>query len=262
MGFVPPTQSPYNSAQLPVNSSNSYVDPPQSTTHDYDSTGTPISLGTVIFHNIEHPDELPFKFKQVTACHELIGGGRIIQTFGTQPEELTWTGNLFDSSAEQRVFDLMAMLAAGELVEFAMGAYTFSVIITNFTAAMQHTYWYKYTISVQIVIDESGLYVKQPPINLDQQTTTALSQITTTADALSVIDPTFDPSQALSLTTPLSDVSSISTASAADLAPTVAAVQSGQAYMTTYLVLGPIKPIGDGYQNTKRAQCYWTKSFQ
>jgi hypothetical protein len=225
-------------AFLPANSASASGDRSQG--------NTPLSLGSVTFNSIEHPDELPLVLKQVTAVHEMIGGGRIVQTFGVQPQELKWEGNFFDSSAQSRVQTLAQMLAAGTPVTLSQGNYNFTVIITDFNPTEYHQFWFKYSICCQIIEDNSGIYAKTAPLNIDQQTSTSLSQVVTNTNTLSNLDSTFDASsiQASTVQNNLSALSSISTATSAELAPSVAAIASSQAYLTSYIA--PLAALSAG----------------
>ena len=203
---------------------------------DSASTGTPLTIGSVTFNNIEHPDELPFVFHQVNAIHELIGGGRIIQTFGTQPKELKWEGNFFDSSANSRIRSLMSMLAAGTPVSLDYQQYSFEVIITDFTATVYHQYWAKYSIAVEIFQDNSALYTQLQGPNIDLQTITAYNQVLTNSADLTLIDPNYDGStlDLPNLQDNLNAATPIATASSADLSSAITSVSTAQDALTTY----------------------------
>ena len=188
------------------------------------TSGTPLSIGSVTFANIEHPEELPISFKQTTVKHELIGGGKVIQTFGTQPQDISWTGNLFDSSVADRVRELSRLLADGRSVSLSYNEYRFDVIVTDFKATFYHEYWAKYEMTTEVIRDKCGLTSTSSATTLDSQTNALLSQALINQQNVPV--PPIDPSLLANIQIQTSSIASLAAASQSDLQPILSNVNT------------------------------------
>lgn len=201
------------------------------------STGTPLSLGSVTFYDVEHPDELPLDFKQLTVVHELIGGGRVIQSLGIQPQEFRWSGYLFEDAVETRVKELAGLCAAGYSIPFTFAQYKFDVIITEFKPTFYSVNYAKYEIAVQIVADNSGLFTQAAIPSVDKQTNQLLTNANVHAWDLAKVDPVFVPDSinTADIQIKIQGVQSIASASQSQLAPILTEVQNAATLMNNYL---------------------------
>lgn len=211
------------------------------------STGTPLSLGSVTFYDVEHPDELPLEFKQNTVVQELIGGGRVVQTLGVQPKEIRWNGFLFeDNTVEVRVQDLTSMCAAGSTITLRFAQYTFDVIITDFKPSFYATNYAKYEIVCEVVQETCGLFQQNVQVSVDAQTNALFTSANNNAFALSMVDPTFNTStlDLQTIQTNIQSVQSIASASQSSLQPILSMVNSASQVMSNYLT--PLMALAPG----------------
>jgi hypothetical protein len=128
-----------------------------------------LTIGGVAFLSEEHPSELEFPLAQVLAVHVNVGGSRVLQELGPNPEDVTWTGLLFAGNVSDRLAALKAMQVAAQPVTLSYLDQSYSVLIRKFTPKYLHRYRAQYSITVSVVADLSGQYSNTPPSSIDNQ---------------------------------------------------------------------------------------------
>lgn len=95
------------------------------------SRTAPISLGSIDFDSYDVPEKVRFGAKQSLNVHKLIGGGRIVDANGTDPDPISWSGLFFGQDAESRAQALQKMCDTAEVQTLAWGAYNFDVVVES-----------------------------------------------------------------------------------------------------------------------------------
>lgn len=126
-----------------------------------------LTLGGIVFTDLEIPENIPTGGTQKLAKHELIGGIRIMDTMGRSDRPLTWSGTFLGGSAQQRARSVEALRVGGLKQILTWSQYRYAVVVSDFTPDFHNPYRIPYTITCEVSAD------------LSLQTT---SQASTTAD--------------------------------------------------------------------------------
>lgn len=180
MAQIPPLTLP--TPQVPT------VSPPGASPGD--PRGTALSIGPVTFLDIEHPPELEFGLEQKQAVHELIGGGRVVQSLGPQPKEVSWKGSFFYAGAQSRSKALKLMAASGKTYPVKWGSEAYSSVIKEYLPRIINDWQVDYTITVTVVSDLSGSFSSGSVLSIDTQTQALFQQSQTELTTLTGLDPT------------------------------------------------------------------------
>lgn len=114
-----------------------------------------IQLGAFEFVGQAVPQSIKIGGTQNLAVHQLVGGKRIIDAMGPQPEPLSWSGWLVGEQAMEQYLYLNALRAQGKELAFSFGDLSYQVVVSSFTADFQRRYQMPYTITLEVVTDES-----------------------------------------------------------------------------------------------------------
>lgn len=143
---------------------------------------TTIKLGNFALADLEIPQHINFGGKQQLAKHMLIGGNRNIDSMGTDPKDITWSGLFFGANALTRAQTLNQMKDAGIAINFTWFNLKYSVIIADFNAFTERYYQVSYDITLAIVADltnpisaNSNLTGVTEAVSNDIQTATSLA---------------------------------------------------------------------------------------
>ena len=77
---------------------------------------TSLSLGDVLFADLEVPDHITFGGEQALTVHKLVGGTRIIDAMGRDDMPLEWSGWFMGAEALSRARYLETQRIAGTAV--------------------------------------------------------------------------------------------------------------------------------------------------
>ncbi|MEB0078004.1 MULTISPECIES: hypothetical protein [unclassified Pseudomonas] len=117
-----------------------------------DPYATRVVLGGIEFVGLEIPESAtPGAGKQQTVTHKLVGGKRIVDVLGVDYDNLSWTGWMVGATAGARVKELETMRDTGNAVDFNLGEYYFSVVVSSFVPRFEHQYRRGYTIELLVV---------------------------------------------------------------------------------------------------------------
>lgn len=204
--------------------------------------GTPLTIGSVIFNNIEHPEDLAFPLEQKVATNELLGGNRVVQTLGVQPQDVSWRGKLFDQHAKVRVDALNDMLTKGDPVTLAYLHYAMLVVVSKFTPTWHNEWFAEYDITVTVVNDRAGQFTKPNVPSIDTVISQLGQQAQTNFAKLNALTPASSAESAVkppSLNTDtimaqLQTMGAYNTASSATIASIQSLIASDLTTLTTY----------------------------
>lgn len=111
-------------------------------------------LGDFLFQDFEIPEKIPFPAKQALAVHKLIGGARVIDAMGSDPDPIKWTGRFQGGDAVGRARQLEAMVEAGQQVQLVCGEIARTVVVESFTFDYERPYQGPYEICCVVIPDE------------------------------------------------------------------------------------------------------------
>lgn len=114
-----------------------------------------LSLGGVPFKKFEIPDEIAAGGGQSLQVHKYAGGTRTIDSFGPDDDAITWEGLFLDESATSRAQQIDQMRRQGVQVTLQWAAYSYEVVVKEFKFKFQKFYQIKYSISLEVVQDET-----------------------------------------------------------------------------------------------------------
>lgn len=118
----------------------------------------PLLLGDVLFRDFEIPSKITGAIggKQQLAKHKIIGGARITDAMGDDPEDPAWEGRFRGSDAESRAQALDAIRAAGQEVLLTFGSFQYTVVIEEFTCDYMQAYEIPYRIKCYITVVQTA----------------------------------------------------------------------------------------------------------
>jgi hypothetical protein len=187
-----------------------------------------VTLGPVVFQGQEVPERIEIGGAQSLKVHKLPGGMRVIDAMGRDDRALTWTGIMLGSGAEQRMLLLDSLRVSGQPITLAFGTMSYTVVVSEFTGIYRRTNWTEYSISCEVLQDNSAQFSSALPTVLQQITGdvgSALSVIP--LDLPAVADVVGDAQAALAATGAISQGSSAFATASADVTAAIASVNAG-----------------------------------
>lgn len=115
---------------------------------------TRLILGGVTFRDFEVPEQIRFGQRQRLEIHKQIGGARVIDAMGDDPEDISWKGRFRGKDARSRCNRLYSLAGSGRVVSLAWGGYSFKVVVESFHADYERFYEIPYDINC--VVDNNG----------------------------------------------------------------------------------------------------------
>jgi hypothetical protein len=112
-----------------------------------------VLLGPVILRGFEVPEQILFGGGQRVAIHELIGGGRVIDSLGAAAEAIVFAGIFSGPDAALRMQSLDAARVAGITLPLSWDSFSYSVIITELSASYRKSWWVPYNLRLAVVED-------------------------------------------------------------------------------------------------------------
>lgn len=114
-----------------------------------------LTLGGVVFQGFEIPESINSGGEQMLVVHKQPGGTRTIDAMGPDDDAISWSGRFRGSSAEQRALLLDFMRRAGQTVLLTYSLHIYQVVIRKFTANFQQPFEIPYSISCEVLVDET-----------------------------------------------------------------------------------------------------------
>lgn len=138
---------------------------------------TPVlQLGTFDFIGLEQPESVLFGKEQSAYKHILIGGGRIIDLLGAGNPDITWSGYFIGQTAIERAQFLEQMVQSAQPLQLTTAQFVKQVVITNFSYDFRFVFPVRYTITLQVIQDETAPVNFLIPGDLSQVTLEAILQ--------------------------------------------------------------------------------------
>jgi hypothetical protein len=116
---------------------------------------TSLSLGDVLFADLEVPEHLPFGGDQQLVVHKLVGGARQIDAMGRDDLPPEWSGIFMGADALSRAKYLDAQRIAGVSLPLVWSEFFYDVIIRRFEANFEREWMIPYRIVCEVVKDHS-----------------------------------------------------------------------------------------------------------
>ncbi len=110
-------------------------------------------LGGITFQDFEIPERINFGGRQHAVVHKLMGGNRVVDAMGPDPDDVRWSGRFRGPNAMERAQALDAMRAAGAQVSLSYMSTYLTVLITEFRADPERVYEVPYKITCLVVSD-------------------------------------------------------------------------------------------------------------
>jgi hypothetical protein len=112
----------------------------------------PLTLGDITFADFEIPSKLNAAIggKQALGKHKLLGGARVTDAMGDDPDDPAWEGRFRGPNALDRAQALNAMKAAGQEVLLTFLSIQYTVVIEEFVADLMQAYEIPYRIRCYI----------------------------------------------------------------------------------------------------------------
>ena len=114
-----------------------------------------VTLGPVTFTGQEVPDRIDIGGAQALQVHKLPGGSRVVDVMGRDDAALSWGGIMIGPGAEQRMLSIDAIRTAGQPITLAFGTSSYTVVVSDFKGGYRRTNWCEYTITCEVVQDNS-----------------------------------------------------------------------------------------------------------
>lgn len=117
---------------------------------------TKLILGGIAFQGFEIPEHIKFGGKHHINKHVLIGGSRVLDTMGPDPDDITWSGRFRSNNALSRALAVDALRQSGAQVALSWGGLFFMVVVSSFQADYQKRYEIPYNIACMVSQVQGG----------------------------------------------------------------------------------------------------------
>jgi hypothetical protein len=114
-----------------------------------------LQLGDFIFTGVEEPESLKFGKEQSAHKHVLIGGGRVIDLLGAGDPDISWTGFFTGFQAPFRARFMETLVTAAKPLLLKTSSFVKQVVITSFSWDYHKVWPIQYTITVQVIQDQT-----------------------------------------------------------------------------------------------------------
>lgn len=101
-----------------------------------------------------NPEQVKFGLKEQIVIHKMIGGARILDMLGDDPEDISWSGFFLGPDAVELAQALYALQQGKELLDLTFGLYNASVVISQLDLVYKKAFWVDYSITC-IVVDQA-----------------------------------------------------------------------------------------------------------
>jgi prophage DNA circulation protein len=146
-----------------------------------------VTLGPVQFQGQEVPDVIQIGGGHSLKIHKLPGGQRVIDAMGRDDCPLTWSGVMFGPGSEQRMLLLDSLRVSGTPITLAFGTMSYTVVVSEFKGDYRRTNWCGYSITCEVVADNSAAFASFLPSGLQQITNDVGSALSAVSGGLPAI---------------------------------------------------------------------------
>jgi hypothetical protein len=116
-----------------------------------------VTLGGVAFQGFEVPQRIKIAGGQRLAIHDLIGGGRVVDTLGQHPGRIEFSGAFSGSDASLRAQVLDSATALGAQLPLLWDGFFYTVIIEDFQVSYEKPWWIPFSLTCAVVIDPAAV---------------------------------------------------------------------------------------------------------
>lgn len=116
---------------------------------------TVLRLGDFEFSNLEIPESIALGGDQRLVIHKYVGGSRTVQAMGADHEPLQWGGLFLGGNALERAKYLDFLRVQGGALPLTFFDSTYTVVISKFKFVVERYYKVSYSISLEVVSDDS-----------------------------------------------------------------------------------------------------------
>lgn len=119
-----------------------------------------VVLGGFVFDSVVFPFSVPSSISggsgQIFGKQKMIGGDRVFDAMGPDPEPIKWSGIWRGLDAVGNDQTLVAMAEAGQQQTLSWGAYFFNVVIDRYTSTYDAFFDIKYSIELSVLPQNLG----------------------------------------------------------------------------------------------------------
>ncbi|OYV50750.1 MAG: hypothetical protein B7X10_01115 [Burkholderiales bacterium 21-58-4] len=138
--------------------------------------------GPFVFTGAEVPEHLPFGGAQMLKRHQMIGGKRIVDSMGPSDKPLMWSGWFLYASAPSRARFLDSLRREGSVCTLTWDDFIYTVKIASFEADYQKPFKIPYSITLEVIRDETALIDSVPSITPVQSLANDMARMSDLAD--------------------------------------------------------------------------------
>ena len=117
-------------------------------------------LGSVLFQDFEVPSGIGFGGRQRLTVHRLPGGTRVIDALGRDDAQITFSGFFSGPDATLRARSLDEARVAGVALPITWDVFFYTVLISDFRAEYQKSWWVPYRITCTVLRDEASAVIQ------------------------------------------------------------------------------------------------------
>lgn len=92
-------------------------------------TQAPLVLGDMVFTDFAIPEKVAYGIAQQLTVHKLIGGARVFDTTGPDPEPITFSGTFIGPFADAQAAQLYDMVLAAQPLPLSWGTFDATVVL-------------------------------------------------------------------------------------------------------------------------------------
>lgn len=111
---------------------------------------TKLILGGIAFREFEIPEQINYGRKGRIEIHKIVGGGRVIDTYGSDPDPIRWSGRFRGADAASRARQVEALVESQRRVSLTWGGFAYEVVVDSFDADYQRFYEIPYRVSCTV----------------------------------------------------------------------------------------------------------------
>lgn len=108
---------------------------------------TQLVLGEIAFQRFEIPEKINFGGKHILNRHTLIGGKRVLDAMGPDPDDIHWHGRFRGNEALSRAKACENLWNSGRQVTLSWGGLTYQVVVQHFDPSYERRYEIPYKIT-------------------------------------------------------------------------------------------------------------------
>lgn len=130
---------------------------------------TLLQLGDFVFEGMEVPEVLALGGAQTLVKHNFPGGARAIQAMGADHAPIAWRGLMLGGTAFDRAKALDYMRVQGAPLPLTVFNNVYTVVIARFEYLVERFYKVGYSITVEVISDDTQPVEVIPPTSFDTQ---------------------------------------------------------------------------------------------